>query len=471
MDNNSPLYIPPSKRIRGLKIHCYACGTTVDSVCKKLGVDIKYCKSGSDHVFKVFAHVPGTSNGRRTKSLTGVRDLNEARRLALEFQQEVKDEANSVPSEQTSPSKIEITKPHVATGNLTELMSRYIGYLHGDPEIVPAYKRKKRSPETLKEMERTFLRFVTAAKENGRDIANLTVDGITEEMIGEFYEYLTEELELGNAGYNRAITNMVSFYNYLIDEKLAARNPFAAITRKPIREYVDTIAEHQFNALKEILQKPELGMHQLRPGIRRSFYRPWMRDAVELGLYTGRRREEILRMKWKDVSDDVLRVPDYKVIRQKGLTNEKDWIYRVVPLTRELRTVLERLSQEGTDPEAFVLAPKETMDRDSMRIFMSKSFAHYYAQLGYAKRLKFGCLRKTYISGLAAAIGLENAQAISGHSKTDVMKKHYTDKKVLAKAAKEFSVYQSESESEEETESKQQQKNGRRKDRDAGLSR
>lgn len=467
MDNNSPLYIPPSKRIRGLKVHCYACGTTVDGTCRRLGADIKYCKSGGDHVFKVFAHVPGTTNTRRTKSLTGVRDLNEARRLALEFQQEVKDEANTVHRAPMSPVKKQIQEPEVATGNLTELMSRYIGYLHGDPEIVPAYKRKQRSAETLKEMERTFLRFVTAAKENGRDIGNVTADGVSEEMIGEFYEYLTEELELGNAGYNRAITNMVSFYNYLIDEKFAARNPFASITRKPIREQIDTIEEHQFNALKEILQKPELGMHEHRPGIRRSFYRPWMRDAVELGLYTGRRREEILRMKWKDVSDDLLRVPDYKVIRQKGLTDERDWIYRVVPITKELRTVLSRLSQEGSDPDEYILAPDETMDRDSLRVFMSKSFAHYYAQLGYEKRLKFGCLRKTYITGLAAAIGMENAQAISGHSKTQVMKKHYTDKKVLAKAAKEFSVYPNELEIEE----KKEVEKVRQKTRENGLSR
>lgn len=468
MDNNSPLFIPPSKRIRGLKIHCYTCGTTVDGVCKKQNTDIKYCKSGANHVFKVFAHVPGTANERRTKTLTGVRDLNEARRLALDFQREIKDEANSVPVTTRSLALKEKQQAIAVSDNLAELMARYIGYLHGDPEIVPAFKRKKRGAATLKEMERTFLRFATAAKENDRDVSVMSIDEIDNALIGEFYEYLIEDLELGNAGYNRAITNMTSFYNYLISEGYTTRNPFTAIIRKPIKENIFTIEEHQFKELIEILQDPARGIHTLSNGVKKNYYKPWMKDAVELGLYTGRRREEILRMKWKDVTDDAILVPDYKVIRQKGLlSNEADWIYRIVPLTRELSLALDSLRENRVSPDQYILAPDETMDRDSMRSLMSKSFAHYYAQLDYQKRLKFGCLRKTYISGLAAAIGLENAQAISGHSKTDVMKKHYADKNILAKAAKDFSVFKSESQNAPEIEVKK----AHAKDRESGLSR
>lgn len=463
-----PLHIPATKKLKGLKVHCYACGTTVDGVCKSSGKDIQLCKSGEDHVFKVFAHVPGTANERRTKTLTGVRDLNEARRLALDFQREIKEEANSAPAAPRSSALKEKPQAIAVSDNLAELMARYIGYLHGDPEIVPAFKRKKRGAATLKEMERTFLRFATAAKENDRDVSVMSIDEIDNALIGEFYEYLIEDLELGNAGYNRAITNMTSFYNYLISEGFTHRNPFTAINRKPIKENIVTIEEHQFKELIEILQDPARGIHTLSNGIKKNYYKPWMKDAVELGLYTGRRREEILRMKWKDVSDDAILVPDYKVIRQKGLlSNEEDWIYRIVPKTREVTLLLERLSENGEVPDQYILAPDETMDRDSMRSLMSKSFAHYFGQLGYTKRLKFGCLRKTYISGLAAAIGLENAQAISGHSKTDVMKKHYADKNILAKAAKDFSVYRS---SDEKTH-KVEVKKATLKGKEPGLSR
>lgn len=462
MENNSPLFIPKTKKVKGLKIYCNECGTTVDKTCKKTGKDIKRCRFGADHVFKAVAHVPGTDNERRTKVLTGIRDLNEARRLALEFQQEVKDGANSVHVAPRLPQKIQISKPQVADGNLPELMARYIGYLSGDPEIVPAHKRKERSVETIKEMERTFFRFATAMRENDCDLRDVSIHSITEEMIGDFHEYLEDELELGKAGYNRAITNMTSFYNYLVDEGFTQRNPFASISRKSIKVNPVGIKQEQFNALIEIIQKPELGMHTFSTGERKDYYRPWMRDAVELGLYTGRRREEILRMKWKDVSFDSIRVPDYKVNRQKGL-KEEDWIYRHIPLTAELKNTLIRISPKDRDPESYILAPEETMNRESMRSFMSKSFAHYYALLGYERRLRFGCLRKTYISGLSAAVGMENAQVISGHSKTQVIKKHYADKEVLAVAAKDFSVYQNEAGSEPENEVKKVRKRGEEK--------
>src|ERR1044072_1122805 len=97
MESNSPLHIPKSKQLRGLTVHCSECGTTVGDTCRKSGADIKKCKFRSEHVFKVIAHVPVTENTRKTKTLTGIRDLNEARRLALEFQQEVKDNANFAP--------------------------------------------------------------------------------------------------------------------------------------------------------------------------------------------------------------------------------------------------------------------------------------------------------------------------------------------------------------------------------------
>ena len=146
----------------------------------------------------------------------------------------------------------------------------------------------------------------------------MSVHAVTEEMIGDFHEYLEDKLELGNAGYNRAITNKVSFYNYLVEEGLTHRNPFSSISRKSIKVNPVGIKQDLFNALAEIIQKSELGIHTFSNGLRKDYYRPSMREAIDLGLHTGRRREEILRMKWKGVSFDFIRVPDWKVNRQKG---------------------------------------------------------------------------------------------------------------------------------------------------------
>lgn len=442
MVDNKPLSIPDSKKLTGLKVHCYRCGTTVDKVCKQTNGPIRRCKFGSEHVFKVFAHVPGREDARKTKSLTGVRDINEARKMALEFQEEVRTSRSSTSAE-IRALQDEHAMRKEKDRSLAELMSNYVGFLSGDAELVPAHKRRPRSVQHIADMKRTFLRFATITKHRGHDVRHMRIQDVDEIIIGMFYDYLTDELKLGNAAYNRAITNMVSFFNHQISEGMTSRNPFLFLVRKPMKENIHTIEQAEFDALREIMQKPELGIHTFtKEGLTKNYYRPWMRDAIELALFTGRRREELVRMKWGDVTEDGITVPDYKVIRQKGLMNKPDdWIYRLVPLTQELRALLDRLGADGREPDTYILAPHESMSRDSMRSFISKSFAHYFHLLDYPKQLKFGCLRKTYLSELSAAIGIENAQTISGHSGLNVMRKHYVSKAVLSRTASSFSVF------------------------------
>jgi len=94
-DNNKPLFIPESKKVRGLGlvVYCYKCQTNMFDICKETGRTLKHCPNGDKHVFKVYIHVPGTKNERRTKKLD-TRDLNEAIRQAIAFNEEVK---NNIP--------------------------------------------------------------------------------------------------------------------------------------------------------------------------------------------------------------------------------------------------------------------------------------------------------------------------------------------------------------------------------------
>lgn len=75
MENNKPLYIPPTKRLKGLVVYCHKCKTNMQDVCKATGKSLKFCPNGNKHVYKVYIHVPGTKNERRTKNLE-TRNLN-----------------------------------------------------------------------------------------------------------------------------------------------------------------------------------------------------------------------------------------------------------------------------------------------------------------------------------------------------------------------------------------------------------
>src|SRR5665213_4518229 len=93
MQDKKPLYIPPSKKWKGLTVYCYKCKTNMSEVCNENGKPLSKCQFGEKHVFKVYISVPGTANARKTKKLN-TRDVNEAIKQAIEFEKEVKGNTN-----------------------------------------------------------------------------------------------------------------------------------------------------------------------------------------------------------------------------------------------------------------------------------------------------------------------------------------------------------------------------------------
>lgn len=478
--NKKPLYIPPTKKLKGLKIHCYECGTTVDATCKKTGAKIQNCKHGADHVFKAYAHVPGTSNARKTKKLS-TRDIEEARRLTLEFQREIKNGSSFVPGMVPHDSRIQFPAPFEKEGqgkketktyNLLELMKQYVGYQHN--ENVPEFKQRLRSKKHLEDVERTLKYFVGSLVASGYQVETLRVDHIDDHMVGAFLKYLLDHHKLSNSSYNRGFETLKTFYNYLIREGYQIRNPFASIRKRPTKGNKKTIQEGEYMRLLEIVQKPELGIQILSTGEKKYHYKPWMKDAIELGLLTGRRNEEIVELTWNEVHTNeegvpiYIRVPDFKANRALGNTAETlKYVY--IPITKDLRNLLDRLGytqSKGTNK--YILAPDAPMKRSTVNASMSYAFKHYYDQLNTGRSLSFKCLRKTYISQLTRFMGsAEGARQITRHSDTEVMEKHYVDDQYIAMTANGFSMF-----ADAETASKEVEilkgKHGREKQRGLG---
>lgn len=467
--SNKPLSIPKSKKLKGLKVYCYECKSAVDAVCKKSGAAIATCKHGNDHVFKAFAHVPGTSKGRKTRALD-TRDLEEARRLTLEFQQAVKEATiKTLPlsapvlvrieqaMSQTMPSSPEQPKA-TRSCNLIELMAQYVCVLQNDPELVPEHRVKERSDNHVKDVERTFRYLIVSLANAGHAVNDLHVDQLTDKMIGTFHAYLLKTHKFSAASYNRAMSMMTSFYTYIDKNVYRMPNPFITVSRKPTNPNKEVIKQYEYKALLDILEKPELGIQVLSTGERKNLHKPWMKDAVTLGITTGRRIEEIALMQWNNLIHDeegaplYIKTPDYKVNRQKKLPQEQ-WKYRYTPINEDLLTVLMTLGYESRkDSNAYILAPDEPMSRQTIRRFLTRSFTHYYNQLNTGRRLTFKNLRKTYITELSDQQGIDNAQHVTGHSSTQVMKDHYIDERTLASTAKQFSLFKKEKQKESERE-------------------
>jgi len=428
------LKIPKSKAIKGLFIYCNYCKSIVYTKCKKTNGSIDFCPNTDKHVFKVVVYIPGT---KRTRTrIIETRNVDEAIIEAIEFEKYLKENNFEIES-----SKERIIKPQL----LIDCMSLYIDYLNNIN--IPAYRQKLRSAGHINEVERYFRYFVECLKKQKIDYASLRIHEIGDMILGLFHNYLLTERHYNNVSYNKVITIMKGFYNFLIEGSgYNIRNPFKLMKRLPVRPVVDTITEKEYIAL---LDKIDSGNSRqvLSTGEKKNHYYSWLKFSIQLGLLTGRRRDEIINLKYSDIKSDnddnliYIESEDHKVNRAKGNTTESSKKLVYIPITRKLKELLVENGlnlHEGTDN--YLLAPEKKENREVLKNQMSKGFSHYYKQINAGRNLTFKCLRKTYITHLALSLGL-NARVITRHSGDDVLIKHYLDRKLLVKMAENFEVF------------------------------
>lgn len=431
---NNHLKIPKSKAIKGLFIYCNYCKSIVNTKCNKTNGSLDFCPNADKHVFKVVVYIPGTKRSR-TRILE-TRDVDEAIIEAIEFEKYLKEN-----NYETESQKERITKPQL----LIDCMSLYIDYLNNIN--VPSYRQKIRSTGHINEVERYFRYFIECLKQQKIDYESIGIQEINDKILGLFYTYILKEKNYNNVSYNKVITIMKGFYNFLIEGSgYEIRNPFKQMKRLSVRPVVDTITEEEYIAL---LNKIDSGNAKqvLSTGEKKNHYYSWLKFAIQLGLLTGRRRDEIVNLRYSDIKPDkdgnllYIESEDHKVNSAQGNMSESSRKLIYIPITRKLRELLieNGLNQyEGTDN--YLLAPEKTENRETLKNQMSKGFSHYYNQLETGRNLTFKCLRKTYITHLALSLGL-NARVITRHSGDDVLIKHYLDRKLLIKMAENFEVF------------------------------
>jgi integrase len=450
MENNRPLYIPPTKRLKGLVVYCNKCKTNMTDICKMSGKSLKFCPNGDKHVFKVYVHVPGTSNERRTKSLD-TRNLDEAIRQAIEFKNEVKHNIHQKSNDDKVKEECTVEKSNKPI-KLMHAMARYIGWLHN--EDVPAHMIKKRSDDHIKDVERAFRVFAESLKNDGHKISDLAVDDINDKVVGQIYSNL-ENKKFANRTFNKYFSYYTSFIKWYAEEyNNPLKNYFEKVQRKKLNPNPEAITKREYEALLKQIT-PETGIKEYENGVKstRNVYRPWLADGIKLALETGRRREEVINLKWNNIQESegiqFIKVQDYKVNRIQNRISEEEKKYIYVPVTDSLKGLLNELEYEkyrGTDN--FILAPDINISRNRiMSDVLSNGFSHYYNQLNTGRKLTFKSLRKTYITNLQIYFsGSGDTKAITGHSDNQVIERNYIDKKEIAKASRGFSVFSKETE-------------------------
>lgn len=450
---DKPLFIPESKRWKGLYVYCYLCQTNMLDVCKKTGKSLKQCPNGDRHVFKSYVFVPGTKNQRRTKILN-TRDVDEAIKMAIEFEKEVKgklsnnkikdevkfNKENSNEVQKINNEEVKINPESNVPILLIHCLARYYSYLRN--EGVPKFKQRVRTESHLKDIERAFTHLVRCLKKNGYEINEFTIEQINDNVIGKIFEYL-EELRFSSRTHNKYInfySSMLNWYNEEFEIKI--KNRFTKIPRQEINYNPESIPNGELLALFEII-KPENGIKKYDNGIKeyRNVYRSWLLNGIKLGLFTGGRREEIISMKWNNIKEkdgiQFIEIENLKVNRIKNRISNKSKKYIAIPLTMELMELLSELGYEkykGTDK--YILEPDLLNKRNRVMCdVLSRGFTHYYTQLNTGKELTFKHLRKTYLTKLDILLGHGNVKVISGHTGDKVLDDSYINKIEKLRAA------------------------------------
>lgn len=437
MDNTQLL---KKTKLKGLFIFCTKCKKRITNTCGNSGKRISSCKDIDKHKYKLRVCIPGNDSAVKTK-IFETRDPNQVVLDAYAYRAEL-ESCNYMP-------KIEESKTVTPT-TLLEAMAFYIAYLNNDTPH--QQEHKQRSKGHIKDVERIFSYFGDYLKTINMDVSLLPFERMDRTVVGKLKSFLLETKKFAPGTYNRRIQTLRNFTNYIIEEfNLMMRNPFNGFKPMHVQKNITTISKEEFDDLLELVT-PENGIHtyierKSQKTRTKQLFKPWLKDAYLLALLTGRRREAIVQMKFNGIIENseaepvTIKVEDFKVNKSKNLTKKEDVKYIYIPIIAPLKKLLFELGyEENKGKDMFILAPNETMQRDSMKDLISKSFTHYYNQLGTGKKVELYDLRKTYISHLYATYG-EKARIITRHSGMDVMLNHYIDQEVVSQVASDFEFF------------------------------
>ena len=173
------------------------------------------------------------------------------------------------------------------------------------------------------------------------------IDRITDDHVGFYHTYLLKEKKYSSKTYNNKIAVLRSFFKWCIEKfDLNIYNPFEKVRARAVVVKKDTITQQEFKKLLEIIS-PEnghttSGITQVKT---RNRYKPYLKDAIELALHTGGRREEVVDLTWNMITESndepiYITVRNLKIERQKGEGFNENVAPKIIPVTKSLKKTI-----------------------------------------------------------------------------------------------------------------------------------
>lgn len=421
------LKIPAKYDRCGIKIKCLKCKSQVGAVCGKTKKNISTCDYKEQHRFNLIVCVPKNPGARRTKILD-TRNFNDALIELSKFRQEL---------ETKNYHKQKIKTPEKNT-LLSYFMASYLDAISG--VNTPKHLIRLRSKDHIDDTVRTFKRFNHALTEAGYNFKGMDATEVTDEELSIFHDYLFDDLLLSECSYKKHITIMKTLFNWIIRVKdYNVINVFNHVVLRTYAKEITLIQKSEYEKFLSAISKE----NSFDPSSKKYLYRPWLKSAYRLALETGLRREELLTIKWCDIvkidgGKLVCQIDNLKVNRI--LTGRDTGVHnKYIPVTKSLIALLNELGYDnlrGTDQ--WIIDRPTNQSLRQAKDLLSRGFTHYI-KLASDRSLKFGSLRKTYITKLTLAAGT-NAKLFTGSSSDEVLKNHYLSTAFIAANLDDFTI-------------------------------
>ena len=458
--------INKKQKLSGLYLRCNSCG--------KENSTILPCNHNNT-VFKLVKRIKGVNDGKLCKKVLKATNYEEA---VVEYYLTIKEFKEQ-------PTKLkEIALPqlkeHTETlgykikqaVTLNDCVWLYLNYLQDD-FITGEFEVNNNSKNHIEYVKKQFVLFEDFLTSRNYHYLNIKfIDLNRLDHTALFYSYLKSEkvvqkgkrkgqLGLDPLTYKKTFNVLSSFYIWVAKQKEINKvNPFIFKTNEGSGKRKNPILspDEFFKLIAQVTpqngmcpytykRKNKKGVEVIRQG-KLNLYRDWLQDALMLYLFTGRRREEVLKLRWNMINYDdkgnmfYISIENYKVNRLKNITFDRDKQRVEIPIHEKLEQLLYKMGyNEYKDTDNYIIAPGENLNRGiTGQNFMTKAFTHFYSYVNRNIEKKLGCLRKTNFSYLVKIYGLEKAVRFTDHSSVGILLKWYTNHTALLDARNEIKI-------------------------------
>ncbi|MDV7201490.1 tyrosine-type recombinase/integrase [Roseovarius sp. 10] len=245
-------------------------------------------------------------------------------------------------------------------------------------------------------------------------VGDCYVQMIKRSLVRSFANDLVDKDKLSHVTAKKALSHLAGYWDFLRDHKGVANedlpNPFKEIRLPKINKKEEQSSKRLPFSVDDIHRIYD-HLTRLTAGNRVKAQDKAMRDTFLLGIYTGGRIEELVRLTADKVNLDkeTLSITDAKTSAGN----------REVPIHPELLPVIRRLLSEAhSDHREYLIATDSKNKFGNRSDPLSKRFGRLKTELGYDGRYVFHSLRKTVVTLLEQAGVPEGITAdIVGHEK------------------------------------------------------